>query len=765
MNTAEKALNIVEGVNIECKQAQGKDGNGEVPHDFWETYSAMANTYGGKVYLGIKEKKGAFFAVGIKNVEKVKTDLFNTLNNKRKVSINLLDDSHVYVEELDEKNILVIEVPQAETKQRPVYLNGNPLTGTYVRLHEGDIKCSETEVKNMLAEQSRDTLDDQIHHGFTIDDIDTKTLSAYRTSLARLKPNHIWLEYDDLSLIKALNGWRKDRKTGDEGLTTAGLLMFGKWTSIQEALPNYFIEYQEQDDSSTRWIDRIVPDGSWSGNIFDFYRKVYSKLTEDLKIPFSLDKDGYRTEESPIHEALREALVNTLVHANYSGQAPIKIIKRNGLFYFRNPGNIRIPLSTAKSGGLSDCRNKYLHQMFLMAGLGERAGSGLPKIFSGWKSQYWSEPQLKEEREQDITTLELYTETMIPQNVLDKVHQICGEKISKLDRLDIFIVSESITNEIISHESLRKKTSAESRSITLSLAKLVRLKILNSDGTPRNKRYFSPIHSLVTPDNEKGIARRKTFFNLPKSIINDLEEKSDRPISPDGSPIQRQAFYDLFINDHYLESYIKSFMSVINDRVKIEEANLEKLLCERDDPNNSHNIESINIKIAELENFLEKIKKDDLQSTLEKKFTNADGKIKTFYEFIKNEMFVFELPNPTGTISMLSEAKELLKEFRWAELMEISKPIREANKRKLKKSQTMSMILLLSMRSFLTVRDLSNLLGRHPKSLRRDFLAPLIKDGLLRLAYPTSPTHSDQGYRTEQPMLFEYPFDLTKYDE
>jgi len=71
-----------------------------------------------------------------------------------------------------------------------------------------------------------------------------------------------------------------------QGLTLAGLLMFGQWPAISEACPNYFLDYQEQpiDTTETRWLDRVVPDGSWSGNLFDFYRKVVRNLTADLKV-------------------------------------------------------------------------------------------------------------------------------------------------------------------------------------------------------------------------------------------------------------------------------------------------------------------------------------------------------------------------------------------------------------------------------------------------------------------------------------------------
>src|SRR3546814_17872721 len=87
---------LAESVDVECKLAQGKDGKGELPKDFWPTYSAFANTRGGIVLLGIQEKADNPFRIaGLSNIEKIRTELFNTLNNPSKVSINLLDDSHV----------------------------------------------------------------------------------------------------------------------------------------------------------------------------------------------------------------------------------------------------------------------------------------------------------------------------------------------------------------------------------------------------------------------------------------------------------------------------------------------------------------------------------------------------------------------------------------------------------------------------------------------------------------------------------------------
>lgn len=70
---------LAESVELEFKQAQGQDGQGKLPQDFWPTYSAMANTRGGYVVLGVKEKKGEFIPVGINDPEKIKKSCLTTL--------------------------------------------------------------------------------------------------------------------------------------------------------------------------------------------------------------------------------------------------------------------------------------------------------------------------------------------------------------------------------------------------------------------------------------------------------------------------------------------------------------------------------------------------------------------------------------------------------------------------------------------------------------------------------------------------------------
>jgi predicted HTH transcriptional regulator len=237
--------------------------------------------------------------------------------------------------------------------------------------------------------QARPRAARRILEGLGLDDLDRDSLRAYRNAFAVHRPGHPWVELDDLAFLRMLGGWREDKTLGRAGLTAAGLLMFGRWPALPDAFPLYFVDYQEQSgkpDSPTRWLDRVVPDGSWSGNLYDFFRRVIQRLTADLKVPFVL-RDGARIDDTPVHQAVREALVNCLIHADYTDRASVLVVKSPAGFSFRNPGMMRLPVAQALHGGASDCRNRTLHQMFLLINLGERAGSGLPKIRSGWEQQ------------------------------------------------------------------------------------------------------------------------------------------------------------------------------------------------------------------------------------------------------------------------------------------------------------------------------------------------------------------------------------------
>ena len=493
---------LAESAELEFKLAHGKNGKGKLPDDFWPTYSAMANGRGGYVVLGVRERNGKLTLEGIENIETVRKQLFDIAANNTKVNINLLTNENVQALTVEGKQLLVIAIPAARREQKPVYLKNQPMKETFVRLHEGDHRCSEEQVKRMMAEQVEKSRDDKILKGFSFSDIDTDSLSAYKNLFAAAKPQHPWLELDLFEMFKMIGGWRKDRQSGEEGITLAGVLMFGIWDAIQEVAPNYFVDYQERDEANTqRWVDRVYPDGSWSGNVFDFYRRTYRKLITDLKVPFELQGE-IRLDESKAHEAIREALVNTLVHADYTGRSSILIIKRPDLFGFRNPGLMRIPPDIAVKGGESDCRNRRMHQIFLMIGAGERAGSGIPKIYSGWEAAKWRAPKLYEKSSpSEQTLLELSTVSLIPKEVTETLGSLFGERFYILDELEQMIVTTAAIEGWVNHERACQLTSKHSRDVTLTLPKLVDKGFLVASGAKKDKSYSLPGMQPLSPED------------------------------------------------------------------------------------------------------------------------------------------------------------------------------------------------------------------------------------------------------------------------
>lgn len=506
-----------ESVDLECKLGSGRDGQGALPEDFWPTYSAFANTNGGMVVLGLREKHGQFHAEGIANVGKVRKELFNSLNNRQKVSFNLLTDSSVRELALAGKTLLVVDIPRATRKQRPVYLTLNPLDGhAFRRLNDGDRPLPDDEVKRMLAEQVEDSRDDRILRGYGFDDLDTESFRAYRQMFANRDPGHPWNTLSDQEFLRQIGGWRRDRETGDGGLALAGLLMFGRLAAIQEELPNYMLDYQERAQASakSRWIDRITLDGKWSGNLYDFYRKVYPKLTADLKVPFRLEQ-GERQDETPVHEALREALANALVHADYSDRASVLVVKRPDMFGFRNPGLMRIPVEVALQGGEPDCRNRTLHKMFRLVGIGEQAGTGIPRILHGWQSQHWNPPKLYDTpTPYNQTLLELRMIDLFPAAVIAGLKGRFGPEFERLAYVERVALALAASEGTVNHARLRAVTTEHPVDLSKTLQHLTQSGMLESTGG-RGAIYNLPGEAMPTPDEVFGSIAR---ISAPSSL-------------------------------------------------------------------------------------------------------------------------------------------------------------------------------------------------------------------------------------------------------
>lgn len=534
----------------EDKDWEFKSAKGGLPSSLWETYSAMANTDGGVIVLGVKELEGGQFEIqGLDDCARMERDFWNTINNRGKVSANLLANADVRSERIDDKTVLVIVVPRATRRQRPVFVGQNPLTGTYRRYNDGDYLCTADEVGRMLADQSDEPADGRILPPFNLDDLDAESLRQYRHRFASRSPAHPWLALDDRGLFEKLGGWRSDRTTGEEGLTVAALLLFGKDEVIRDpaAVPQYHVDYRERlsDDPQVRWSDRVWPDGTWVANLFQFFERVFPRLVRELKIPFQLLDTQQpsllqRHDETIVHEAIREAFVNALIHADFRGQGGIIVERHRDRLEFSNPGTLLLSIEQVLKGGVSECRNKVLQTMFAMLGYGERAGSGIDKIRQGWASQKWRWPLIEEQLQPDRVRLTLPMVSLLPEESLIRLRTVLGEDLGGLDPREVQALVTADVEGSVTNQRLQQFMAEHTVDITRVLQELVGKGLLVKDGYGRWASYRLSERLVDAGSNAggtPGITARNSGHTASGSPHKPGSSPHNEPSSPQGDPV------------------------------------------------------------------------------------------------------------------------------------------------------------------------------------------------------------------------------------
>ena len=267
--------------------------------------------------------------------------------------------------------------------------------GSFKRNWEGDYHCTKNEVLAMLRDQTDDTPDMKLLEDFDIEDFDKDSIKEYRRRYDIRHENGAWTKLPDDEFLVRIGAAKK--KNGKIYPTAAGLLMFGQEYLITSEFPEYFLDYREKLDPSIRWTDRVQSQsGDWSGNVFDFFRTVYPKVIADFKKPF-LTEGVVRVEEGPRHLAVREAIANCLVNADFFQSWSVVIERYPDRIELANPGVIRVGKEQMLSGGVSEPRNKNLLKMFNQIGIGEHAGSGVPEVFETWKNEGLKKPEVIEQ--------------------------------------------------------------------------------------------------------------------------------------------------------------------------------------------------------------------------------------------------------------------------------------------------------------------------------------------------------------------------------
>lgn len=468
---------VPEGRYIEYKTARDN-----IPDDLWETYSAFANTQGGKIILGVSEpKKGKYEITGVVNPEKRVERFWQLVTNPQKVNKNLLREDDVVIIDMNGKSIIEISVPEASYSQKPIYIKGHKEL-CYKRIGEEDKKATEEDYKYMVV-NSHDGIDNMLLPSFDIDDLNMVDIINYRALLIESTGDDQYASMDIQDFLINLGAMKKDRldERRPYKLTMGGLLFFGKYNSIIDYYPNFQLDYFKKSSAlETDWQDRIsTGDKDYPElNIFSFYVKVIEKLTQSIDNKFnlteSMTRDSYFKD---ISRAIREALTNSLVHAYYGANEPVKISNYGDYWEFANPGDMKVSKEEFIHGGTSRVRNSVISILFRRVGYVERAGSGGPRIFDATSKYKLRTPDIHTSDKDTIIRIWKFE----PMNYYQTRTE--DEKL---------LLKEVLENGVVTKAIALDKLSMTEYSFRSAIKSLLDANIINQVGKSRNTRYKLP---------------------------------------------------------------------------------------------------------------------------------------------------------------------------------------------------------------------------------------------------------------------------------
>ncbi|MDR0574079.1 MAG: putative DNA binding domain-containing protein [Tannerella sp.] len=420
--------------------------------DYLKWICGFANAQGGRIYIG---KDDAGTVVGLEDSKRLMDYIPNKIKNNMGITaeVNLL-------QELDKHFIEIIVQPYSV----PISLRGR----YYYRSGSVKQELTGTALNEFLLKRAGSTWDDVIDERATFEDIDEATIKKY---LRKAEDTGRLPDIDGLSTQELLE---KLRLAQNGKLKRAAIVLFGK--DPGKFYPNTFIKIGkfENDDFTIRFQEIE------EGNIIQVLDKVLRTLDYKFLIR-NISFEGMNrieTLEYPV-PALREMLLNSLIHRNYMG-APTQIRVYDNKMFVWNDGDLPVTITLAqlKQSHSSHPRNPILAEACFRGGYIDSWGSGIMKIMDACKFARLPMPEMNEKEGGFIVTLfkDIYSEEELKSKGLNE----------RQTKALLFFKSQK---EITTSEYMKKFKIAD-RTARRDLVELVEKELLISEGENKSARYI-----------------------------------------------------------------------------------------------------------------------------------------------------------------------------------------------------------------------------------------------------------------------------------
>jgi ATP-dependent DNA helicase RecG len=333
-----------------------------------KTVVAFCNTYGGKIIIGVADD-GEVVGVSEIDLEESMSSLEQSIFDNCAPTII----PRIYVQRFESKALIVIEI--SEGMNKPYYLRSEGIErGTFIRLNKHTMQAKEDTIKEL---------------SWNARGIDYELLPVYKATMSDLDQNAI------LQFLK----YRKNQggvKLEEQVLKSYGIIAYDqnkKYPSVLGTLlfahnPQQFISEAIVICTHFRGIDgrEAIAQVDCEGSLFNQYEQAYAFILSRLYKSFTI-QGSKRHEQLEIPEiAIREALLNLIVHRNYHLRSPSKIAIYDDRVEFFSPGQVpgQFDVSNLLSG-ISYLRNPAICKIFREANYIEKLGSGFITIFTTCK--------------------------------------------------------------------------------------------------------------------------------------------------------------------------------------------------------------------------------------------------------------------------------------------------------------------------------------------------------------------------------------------
>ena len=512
----------------ETHRLEAKACRNDLGKSFFETVCAFSNEPdmdGGIIVVGVSQAEddmfGGYEVTGVSDPDKLSQDIasgcsshFNHRIRPRIETVNYQD-----------KTVMLVEIPEASPSQKPIFFQAQGLPkGARRRIGSSDQRRDEDDLQIFYQDRSAESFDLMPVKTATLSDIDEDAVAHYRKLLAKARPESEMLAWDDPDLLQAINAVRIINDTLRP--TLLGLLLFGTRIALRRELPMVRIDYIRVPGKA--WIEdaeqRFQTTMDMRGPSLQLIDRTLATVVEDLPKGFELPEGSVQANTPSLPaKALREAIVNAVMHRSYRIDSPIQIIRYSNRIEISNAGfSLKNEDNWLKPG--SELRNKNLAAIFHETNTAETKGTGIGYMRKKMVEAGFLSPAFDSNREANRFTSEFFLHHFLSEDGLDWLAQI-KNPLNDGQKYALIVVRD---RQKINNRTLRQLTGHDVLAASFDLRKLCELKMLAKMGGGSTTYYVAgkefPPEVQSKDDTHKGELNPELNPELRGELPQDLKE-------------------------------------------------------------------------------------------------------------------------------------------------------------------------------------------------------------------------------------------------